>query len=144
MKKFLERAGLRAVPAMPWPADSPDVKRLDVLVAELFPDMATAMNSENADIADAFICFLGECYIKFARAQWFDYEWRGREHSFYDHVNPALRWRFDDGGNDADEEVTAWSLMESVAMSSKYEEGFSSVAYDLRNDYARRTGHTVT
>lgn len=133
VRKFLDHAGLQRIPSKPWPKGSPDVKRLDTIVAELFPDMTTAMAAENAHMADAFICFLGECYIKFAAAQWYDFEWRGREHSFYDHVNPALRF-----GDDFEDGDTAWSFMESVTAHSKWGDGFSLMADELREEYARR------
>src|SRR5690606_8122887 len=50
VRKFLDRAGLEDIPPAPWPEGSPEVKRLDSLLAELFPDMSTAMASENGDI----------------------------------------------------------------------------------------------
>lgn len=127
VRKFLDYAGLQHIPSKPWPEGSAEVKRLDALVTELFPDMATAMKPENADMADAFICFLGECYITFAGAQWYDFEYRGREHSFYDHVNPALRF--------GDNTETAWGFMESVAAHSEYGDGFSLLADELRDEY---------
>ncbi|WP_330233570.1 hypothetical protein OHA40_14520 [Nocardia sp. NBC_00508] len=111
VRKFMDRAGIREIPSEPWPEDSAEVERLDPIIAELFPDLATAMAPENADMADAFICFIGECCIKFAGAEWMEYKWFGRDNSFYDHVNPALR--FDT--LDADEDVeTAWGLMRSM------------------------------
>ncbi len=109
VRKFLDHAGLEDIPPEPWPEGAPDVKRLDSLLAELFPDMSTAMASENADIVDAFICFLGECFIRFAGARWIEYDWFGREYSFYDEVNPALL--FDTADED---EMTAWYLMDSM------------------------------
>ncbi|WP_406268926.1 hypothetical protein OH799_25465 [Nocardia sp. NBC_00881] len=109
VQKFMDRVGIRSIPSEPWPEDSAEVKRLDPVVAELFPDMATAMAPENADMADAFICFMGECFIKFAGAEWIEYKWFGRDNSFYDHVNPALR--FDTLDEDVD---TAWGLMGSM------------------------------
>ncbi|MBF6356059.1 hypothetical protein IU449_16170 [Nocardia higoensis] len=136
-RKFMDRAGVTRIPNTPWAAGSPEVKRLDALVTQLFPNMETAMRPENSDAADEFICFVGECYIKFARAQWFDFEWRGREHSFYDSVNPALRWLVDD---DEDEEVTAWALMEGVANHSKYGDGFSLLADEMREEHDRIAG----
>ncbi|WP_405176962.1 hypothetical protein OG225_21125 [Nocardia sp. NBC_01377] len=106
VRRFMEHVGLQQLPVQPWPEDSPEVKRLDPVVADLFPDMATAMAPENADIADAFICFMGECFIRYAGAEWIEFEWFGREHSFYDQVNPALRFDTDD-----EDEDTVWGLM---------------------------------
>lgn len=133
-RKFMDRAGITRIPNKPWAAGSPEVKRLDALVTELFPDMETAMKPENADVADEFICFVGECYIRFARAEWFDFAWRGRKHSFYDSVNPALRWLVDD---DEEEVVTAWELMESVVDHAEFGEAFSVFADEMREEYAR-------
>lgn len=132
-RKFMRRAGIARIPAEPWLSDAPEVQRLNVLVAELFPDMETAAKPENAATVDEFICFVGECYIKFARAQWFDFEWHGRDHSFYDSVNPALRWL----GEDAEEEVTAWEIMESVADHAAFGEAFSVFVDEMREEYAR-------
>lgn len=109
VRKFMDYAGLRRIPSEPWPEGSAEVERLDPVVAELFPDLATAMAPENADMADAFICFIGECFIKFAGAEWVEYKWFGRDHSFYDHVNPALR--FDTLDEDVD---TIWGLVGSM------------------------------
>ncbi|MFI6169040.1 hypothetical protein ACIBCN_19840 [Nocardia sp. NPDC051052] len=106
VQKFVDYAGIREIPSEPWPEDDPEIGRIDATVADLFPDMTTAMTPKNADIADAFICFLGECFIKFAGAHWEDYEWFGRENSFYDHVNPMLKYGFHTGGD------TAYGLME--------------------------------
>ncbi|WP_280238433.1 hypothetical protein [Nocardia abscessus] len=77
----MERADISRFPSEPWPEGSAEVKRLDPIVAELFPDMATAMAPEKADMADAFLCFVGECFIRFAGAEWADFEWFGRENS---------------------------------------------------------------
>ncbi|MGK8485195.1 hypothetical protein [Nocardia asiatica] len=110
-RKFMDHADIRHIPSEPWPEGSAEVKRLDPVVAELFPDMATAMAPENADMADAFICFVGECCAEFAGADWIEYKWFGRESSFYDHVNPALQ--FDTLDRDEDVE-TAWGLMRSM------------------------------
>ncbi|GAA5081612.1 hypothetical protein [Nocardia iowensis] len=104
-QKFMDRAGIREIPAEPWPEGDPELGKIDAAVADLFPDMATAMTPGNADIADAFICFLGECFIRFAGAHWEDYEWFGRENSFYDDVNPMLEYGFDTEGD------TAYGLM---------------------------------
>ncbi|WP_280399414.1 hypothetical protein [Nocardia carnea] len=57
MQKFLERAGLKQLSAEPWPKDAPELKAVDAVVVELFPDIETAMSPENADITDDFICF---------------------------------------------------------------------------------------
>ncbi|MBH0775789.1 hypothetical protein [Nocardia bovistercoris] len=107
--KFMEYAGLPKLPARPWPEGSPEVERIDPLVAALFPDLATAMAPENTDLADMFICFMGECFIKYAGARWFDEEWFGREYSFYDDVNPALLF------DNHDEDIrTAWRFMDNM------------------------------
>ncbi|MGW5374836.1 hypothetical protein ACWESM_05310 [Nocardia sp. NPDC003999] len=105
VQKFMDYAGIREIPSEPWPEDSAEVERLDSIVAELFPDLATAMAPENADMADAFICFLGELFIRFAGAHWESYKWFGRENSFYDHINPLLEYGFDTDGD------TAYGLM---------------------------------
>ncbi|WP_147404268.1 hypothetical protein [Nocardia panacis] len=105
VRKFLDYAQIPRIPTKPWPEDSPELKQLDTVVERLFPDLATAMAPENADMADAFICFLGECFIKFAGARWEPYEWFGRDKSFYDDVNPMLEYGFDTDGD------TAFGLM---------------------------------
>lgn len=121
-QKFMDFAGISDLPAEPWAEDSPELKQLNAVVAELFPDLATAMAPEIADMADAFICFIGECFIKFSGAQWRDAPWFGREYSFYDHVNPALQYGFTDAQSD-----TAWGLMKDAAGG-----GFSRIAALLR------------
>lgn len=132
VRKFLDYAGLQRIPSKPWPEGSAEVKRLNSIVAGLFPDMATAMAPENADMADAFICFIGECFIKLAGAKWVEFEWFGRENSFYDHVNPALL--MDTYDEDVD---TAWGLMDSMIdyHPEVYDGMFSQIAKAIR-EYA--------
>lgn len=132
VRKFMERAGISRFPSEPWPEGSAEVKRLDPIVAELFPDMATAMAPEKADMADAFICFVGECFIRFAGAEWTDFEWFGRENSFYDHVNPSLRCDTED-----EDEFTVWGLMDDMIDYNRedYDGMFSYIAAALR-EYA--------
>ncbi|WP_157129000.1 hypothetical protein [Nocardia amamiensis] len=129
---FMDHAGISRIPSEPWPEGSAEVKRLDPIVAELFPDMVTAMAPENADMADAFICFIGECFIKFAGAAWIEYEWPGREYTFYEGINPALRFDTDD-----EDEITAWYLMDSmIGYNPEDHEGmFSDMAAAIR-EYA--------
>ncbi|WP_433657532.1 hypothetical protein ACQPW1_38320 [Nocardia sp. CA-128927] len=106
-RKFMDYAGISEIPSEPWPEDSAEVKRLDPIVAELFPDMATAMAPENADMVDAFICFIGACFEKFAGAKFIDEDWFGREHTFYDNVNPALEM----GTGDEEDAEIVWALI---------------------------------
>ena len=108
-REFMNAAGLEEIPGQPWPQDWPETARLDAFLAGLFPDLDTAMAPVSAEIADAFICFMGECFIKYAGAQWVDYDWFDREKSFYDHVNPALL--FDTHDEDED---TAWGFMDDM------------------------------
>ncbi|MER7452103.1 hypothetical protein ABTW96_17650 [Nocardia beijingensis] len=131
-QKFMDHAGISRIPSEPWPEDSPEVKRLDPIVAELFPDMATAMAPENADMADAFICFIGECFIEFAGAEWIDYEWPGSELTFHEGINPALRLETCD-----EDEITAWYLMDSMVGydPEEYAGMFSDMAATIR-EYA--------
>jgi len=133
-RKFMARAAIARIPATPWPAGSPEGHRLDVLIAELFPDIETAKKPENVDTVDEFICFVGECYTKFARAEWFEYRWRGRDHSFYDNVNPGLRWFRDD---DTEEGFTVWELMHIVVDHSEDGDGFSLLADEMREEHDR-------
>ncbi|MEU6828849.1 hypothetical protein ABZ894_09375 [Nocardia beijingensis] len=128
VQKFMDYAGIREIPSEPWPEGSAELERLDSVIAELFPDLATAMAPENADIADAFICFLGELFIRFAGAHWEDYEWFGRENSFYDHINPMLEYGFDTDGD------TAYGLMKLMIEDYDPDDGgmFSSMAEMLR------------
>ena len=132
LRKFMNYAGISRIPSEPWPEDSAEVRRLNPIVAELFPDMETAMAPENAEIADAFICFVGECFIRFAGAKWVDFEWFGRDNSFYDHVNPALRCDTHD-----EDEFTAWGLMDDMVDYNRedHEGMFSYIAAALR-EYA--------
>ncbi|MEU2176342.1 hypothetical protein ABZ552_19125 [Nocardia sp. NPDC019219] len=131
-QKFMDYAGIREIPSEPWPEDSAEVKRLNPIVADLFPDMATAMAPENADMADAFICFIGECYIKFAGARWIEWESSDDECTFYDSLNPALECDTYD-----EDEISAWALMNDMInhSSDAYDGMFSYAAAALR-EYA--------
>ncbi|MFI6368097.1 hypothetical protein ACIBG0_35780 [Nocardia sp. NPDC050630] len=144
-QKFMDYAGIRQIPSVPWPEDSAEVERLNPIVEKLFPDLATAMAPENADMADAFICFIGECFIRFAGAEWIEYEWPGREYTFYDHVNPALRCDTHD-----QDELTAWYLMDDMINYDPEDYGgmFSSIAAGVReyatyHDEKRREGSQI-
>lgn len=131
-QKFMDHAGIREIPSEPWPEDSAEVKRLDPIVAELFPDMTTAMTPENVDMADAFICFMGECYIRFVGARWIEWEWVDGEDTLYHNVNPALECDTED-----EDEISAWALMNDMINYSRdsYAGMFSYAAAALR-DYA--------
>ncbi len=108
-RKFMTYAGISGIPSRPWPEDSSEVKRLDPVVAELFPDMDATRKPENIDMADAFICFVGKCFIKFAGARWIDWEWSESEYTFYEHVNPAVQCDTHD-----EDEILMWSLMNDM------------------------------
>ncbi|NKY86811.1 hypothetical protein [Nocardia veterana] len=125
-ERFAEYVGLPGIPESPWPEGAPEIDQLSEATARLFPDMETAMSRDRFEAADQFICFLGECFIKFAGAQWFEYTYFGREYSFYEQINPALRYGIDE---DSD---TAWGLVSTVV-----EYGFPEVAAQMR-DYAAR------
>ncbi|MBA4855859.1 hypothetical protein IU443_15990 [Nocardia farcinica] len=125
-REFMEYAGLDGIPDEPWADDSEEVKRLDIIVADLFPDVDTAKSS---DMADAFICFLGECYIRFAGARWIEWEWADDEDTFYENVNPALECDTYD-----EDEISAWSLMNDMInyAPDTYDGMFSYAAAALR------------
>ncbi|NKY25614.1 hypothetical protein [Nocardia gamkensis] len=132
VRKFMDYAGIREIPSEPWAEDSAEVERLDSIIADLFPDLATAMRPEKADMTDAFICFIGECFIKYAGAEWIEYKWFGRDHSFYDHVNPALL--FDTLDEDVD---TIWGLMGSmIEFDPDVHDGMFSTMAAIFREYA--------
>ncbi|WP_194831797.1 hypothetical protein [Nocardia sp. XZ_19_369] len=128
-QKFMDYAGVTDFPSEPWPEDSSEIKRLNPIVAELFPDMATAKIS---DWGDAFICFVGECYVRFAGARWIEWDWADDEDTFYDKVNPALECDTED-----EDEISAWALMNDMINYSpnSYDGMFSYAAAALR-EYA--------
>ncbi|WP_280507900.1 hypothetical protein [Nocardia flavorosea] len=131
-RKFMDRAAIAGIPSAPWPEDSAEVQRLNSIVGEIFPDMATAMAPENADVTDAFVCFLGECFAKFAGARWVEWDWPGPELTFYEHVNPALLCDTED-----EDEITAWALVDDMINHHRgeYAGMFSYIAAVLR-EYA--------
>ncbi|WP_454195817.1 hypothetical protein [Nocardia sp. Marseille-Q1738] len=133
-QKFMDHAGLQRIPPEPWPEGSEEVKRLDPIVAELFPTRAAAAAApDDADMVDAFVCFIGACFEKFAGARFIDEEWFGREYSFYDDVNPALVM---DTGDEEDVE-TVWGLIgRMIEYSPEEHEGmFSKMSAAIR-EYA--------
>ncbi|MBF6354033.1 hypothetical protein IU449_05615 [Nocardia higoensis] len=109
VRKFLDYAGLGGIPAGPWPEGSSEVKRLDAALAEWLPDMDAAMKPENHDLVDAFVCFMGECFIRFAGARWVDWHSWDDENSFYDHVNPAVECDTSD-----EDELGMWVLVKDM------------------------------
>ncbi|MCP2319575.1 hypothetical protein APR12_004944 [Nocardia amikacinitolerans] len=109
MQKFMDHAGIRRIPSEPWAKDSAEVARLNPIVAELFPNMESAMAPENAEMTDAFVCFAGECFVKFAGGRWIDCEWFGRENSFYADVNPAVECDTVD-----EDEIVLWGLIKDM------------------------------
>ncbi|WP_280204860.1 hypothetical protein [Nocardia farcinica] len=125
-REFMKYAGLDGFPDEPWADDSQEVKRLDIIVADLFPDVDTAKSS---GMADAFICFLGECYIRFVGARWIEWEWADDEGTFYENVNPALECDTYD-----EDEISAWSLMNDMISYARdtYNGMFSYAAAKLR------------
>lgn len=128
-RRFLESVGLADVPACAWAQDSPEVRLLEAYFARVFPDMVTAMWAENAEVADQCICLIGVLFSRFADARWVPYQWFGRDHSFYDDINPMLEYTFTEEGD------TAWFLMSFLVT-----HGFSSIAglvleYEERRDF---------
>lgn len=133
VRTFLDRAGVKSLPTQPWLKDAPELKKLDAVVTELFPDMDTAMAAENADIADAFICFLGAYAIRFAGARWYEAKWFGREYSFYDDINPALAF-----GDHDESEFTVWGLMDGIA--GQDFSGTADMIREMAAEYAGKRG----
>ena len=80
------------------------------------------MSRDRVEAADQFTRFLGECFIAHAGGLWFDYAFFGRKYSFYEEINPALRYGIDE---DSD---TAWRLVQTAV-----ENGFPAVAEQLRD-----------
>ena len=132
VRNFMEYAHLQQIPDQPWSVDAPEVERLDELFADWLPSMDVATSPDNHDLIDALVCFLGECFLKFAGARWVDCEWFGQESSFYDEVNPSVVCDTPD-----EDEIVMWSLVED--MINYHPEGyngmFSYFAAALR-DYA--------
>ncbi|MBH0780519.1 hypothetical protein [Nocardia bovistercoris] len=129
--KFMKYAGLQQIPAQPWPEDSPEVARIDPLVAALFPDMATAMAPESADKADAFICFMGECFIKYVGAEWIDWQSFAPGYSFYQDVNPAVLCDTDD-----EDEIGMWHLVKDMIEDHSDDGGMFSYFASTVREYA--------
>lgn len=86
------------------------MRRLDQVFAEWLPDMATAMKPENHDMIDALVCLMGECFIRFAGAHWIDWQSWDDEHSFYDHVNPAVNCDTPD-----EDELGMWVIVKDMS-----------------------------
>lgn len=125
--RFLESAGVAEPPVGPWAEDAPEIRQLEAYCARVFPDTPTATAAENTDIADQCICLIGVLFIRFAGARWVPYEWFGRDHSFYDDINPMLEYPFTEEGD------TAWFLMNFLVT-----HGFSSIAGLVREYNERR------
>ncbi len=128
-RTFLESAGVADLPECAWVEDAPEVHQLKAYCARVFPDMPTAMSAENADVADQCICLIGVLFTRFADARWVPYEWFGRDRSFYDDINPMLKYPFTEEGD------TAWFLMDFLVT-----HGFSTIAglvreYEERRDF---------
>lgn len=134
VKKFLGHVGLDRLPSTFWPADSPDLHRLNDVCRELFPDSDIPYRPENQDMTDAFICFLGACFSKYVGGEWVDHSASGPDKSFYDGgVNPALRWVDYDGDED---ERTVFDYLDSmIDHNIEYGDGFIHITDDLRRKY---------
>ncbi|RJO75090.1 hypothetical protein D5S18_17075 [Nocardia panacis] len=78
VRRFLDRIGLSALPPKVWEFESPEASRIGGVIADLFPDTETAVAPENSDVADQFVCFVGECFIRYAGARWYDHARYGR------------------------------------------------------------------
>lgn len=134
-RKFMDYAGIQRIPSELWNySDSPELiaeqRSADAAVAELFPDMEAVRSPERADMADAFICFLGECFVEYAGAEWYDSP-VGRERSLYKDVNPALRYGFE-GSTDH----TAWQLMEiMIENRQQYDGRMFTEMVDMMSEY---------
>ncbi|MFI6997040.1 hypothetical protein [Nocardia sp. NPDC050175] len=134
VRKFLEYAGLDALPPKLWPEDSPELQRLNDTCRELFPDSDMPYRPENQDMTDAFICFFGECFVRYVDGEWVDHTEYGTDKSFYDGgVNPALRYVDYDGDED---ESTVFDYVDSmIDHNIEYGDGFIHITADLRRKY---------
>ena len=130
-QKFMDYAGIDRIPSKLWKKGSAEVKRLNPIVAELFPNIDAA--AANIDMTDAFICFIGECFIKFAGGRWVDAEWADLNLSLYEHVRPAVACdTFDE------DELVMWGEVEDMIGSPRrddYEGMFSYIVWVL-SEYA--------
>lgn len=132
-RKFMSYAGIRSIPDELWSySDSPEIiteqQSADDAVAELFPDWDAVKS--NPDMADAFACFLGECFAKYAGAEWYDSP-VGRERSLYDDVNPALVYGFE-GSTDH----TVWQLFDLMFENRLERDGrMFTVMVDMMGEY---------
>ncbi|WP_433711730.1 hypothetical protein ACQP2U_36645 [Nocardia sp. CA-084685] len=134
VRKFLLHAGVDRLPPKLWPADSPDLHRLNDICRELFPDSDTPYLPENQDMTDAFICFIGACFEKYVDGEWVDHTAYGPDKSFYDGgVNPALRYVDYDGDDD---ESSVFEYIDSMIHHNvEYGDGFIHITDDLRRKY---------
>ncbi|MFI6958691.1 hypothetical protein ACIBJI_35150 [Nocardia sp. NPDC050408] len=102
VRKLLNRAELPALPSEPWDFESDEAIQINDVIAELFPDITAATLSENADLVDQLVCFLGEWFIRYLDAQWCDltdmpsgYNYC-KDMSIYDDIKPGIAFKFMD------------------------------------------------
>ncbi|WP_040829461.1 hypothetical protein [Nocardia jiangxiensis] len=106
LRKFLDRIGLPDLPEQAWEFESAEASRIGEVIAEVFPDIETATAPENADLADQLVCFVGECFVRYAGAQWYDQarysqtrEWTDDLEyvSLYEGIEPAVAFTAESG-----------------------------------------------
>ena len=104
VKKFLERAGLPALPPEPWDFESDEAYRINDVVSELFPDIETVKLPENWDLADQLACTIGAWFVQYINAQWCDMTQYShlsggfndtRDISLYQNYKPGIVFEFD-------------------------------------------------
>ncbi|WP_194836090.1 hypothetical protein [Nocardia sp. XZ_19_369] len=102
VRKFLDRAGLPALPEEPWDFESHEACEINDMIRTILPDLESVSQPENADIVDQLVCFAGECFIQYLDARWIDltniplgYN-DSKSVSIYDGIKPGLAFEFED------------------------------------------------
>lgn len=109
--------------------DTPVLEHIETAVADLFPDVEALTAPGRAEIADQFVCFLGELFVHRAGGLWINVA--GDGDPLYDLIGPSIAF----------EHTLAIENVVDLALSA-VEDGFSVVTMVL-GDYAREYAATT-
>ncbi|WP_067903666.1 hypothetical protein [Nocardia vaccinii] len=83
-------------PTAQWWDDDESLKRIGTAITERFIDKEDMVTSDNADVIDQLVRFVGEHFVHFSGAQWVNQAPHRNGEPIYDSIGPAVVFPHDE------------------------------------------------